>query len=49
MRDWKEGVVIRGLEMLSGRGKKENAKEAQVVAETDPDGLALATIGTTTS
>ena len=25
--------------MLSGRGKKEYAKEAQVVAEAGPDGL----------
>jgi hypothetical protein len=31
--------VIGGLEMLSGRGKKEYAKEAQAVAETGPDGL----------
>jgi hypothetical protein len=34
-----DGVVIGGLEMLSGRGKKEYAKEAQAVAETGPDGL----------
>ena len=27
--------------MLSGRGKKEYAKEAQAVAETGPDGLPL--------
>ena len=31
--------MIGGLEMLSGRGKKEYAKEAQAVAETGPDGL----------
>jgi hypothetical protein len=28
--------------MLSGRGKKEYAKEAQVVAEAGPDGLPTA-------
>jgi hypothetical protein len=31
--------VIGGLEMLSGRGKKDSAKEAQAVAETGPDEL----------
>jgi hypothetical protein len=31
--------VIGGLEMLSGRGKKEYAKEAQAVAATGEDGL----------
>ena len=39
MRHWKTEVVTNGLEMLSGRGKKEYAKEAQVVAEAGPDGL----------
>ena len=34
--------MIGGLEMLSGRGKKEYAKEAQAVAETGPDGLPVA-------
>ena len=29
---------MASLEMLSGRGKKEYAKEAQAVAETGPDG-----------
>ena len=29
----KTEVVVAALEMLSGRGKKENAKEAQAVAE----------------
>ena len=33
VRHWKTEVVANGLEMLSGRGKKEYAKEAQVVAE----------------
>jgi single-stranded DNA-binding protein len=28
VRHWKTEVVIGGLEMLSGRGKKEYAKEA---------------------
>jgi len=31
--------VIGNLEMLSGRGKKEYAKEAQAVAATGEDGL----------
>jgi hypothetical protein len=39
MRHWKTEIVIGGLEMLSGRGKKEYAKEAQAVASTGPDGL----------
>jgi single-strand DNA-binding protein len=42
VRHWKTEVVIGGLEMLSGRGKKEYAKEAQAVAETAPDGLPAA-------
>ena len=39
LRHWKTEVVIGNLEMLSGRGKKEYAKEAQAVAETGADGL----------
>ena len=39
VRHWKTEVVANGLEMLSGRGKKEYAKEAQVVAEAGPDGM----------
>ena len=39
MRHWKTEVVINQLEMLSGRGKKEYAKEAQTIAESGPDGL----------
>jgi single-stranded DNA-binding protein len=39
LRHWKTEVVIGGLEMLSGRGKKEYAKEAQAVAATGEDGL----------
>ena len=39
MRHWKTEVVIASLEMLSGRGKKEYAKEAQAVAATGEDGL----------
>ena len=35
-RHWKTEVVVSSLEMLSGRSKKEYAKEAQGVAE-DPD------------
>ena len=38
MRHWKTEVVINQLEMLSGRGKKEYAKEAQTIAEAGPDG-----------
>lgn len=38
VRHWKTEVVVNTLEMLSGRGKKEYAKEAQTVAGTDaPD------------
>jgi len=36
-RHWKTEVVVASLEMLSGRSKKEYAKEAQAVAEA-PDG-----------
>jgi single-strand DNA-binding protein len=32
-RHWKTEVVVSSLEMLSGRGKKEYAKEAQAVAD----------------
>ena len=39
MRHWKTEIVIGNLEMLSGRGKKEYAKEAQAVAATGEDGL----------
>ena len=41
-RHWKTEVVAASLEMLSGRGKKEYAKEAQVVPEAGPDGLPAA-------
>jgi single-strand DNA-binding protein len=47
IRHWKTEVVIGGLEMLSGRGKKEYAKEAQAVAETGPDGLPVAAMAPT--
>ena len=36
-RHWKTEVVVASLEMLSGRSKKEYAKEAQAVADA-PDG-----------
>ena len=39
VRHWKTEVVANGLEMLSGGGKKEYAKEAQVVAEADGNGV----------
>ena len=32
-RHWKTEVVTNSLEMLSGRGKKEYAKEAQAVQD----------------
>ena len=34
-RHWKTEVVVATLEMLSGRSKKEYAKEAQAAAEGD--------------
>jgi single-strand DNA-binding protein len=40
VRHWKTEVVINQLEMLSGRGKKEAAKELQSVAEAADDGRA---------
>ena len=45
VRHWKTEVVAASLEMLSGRGKKEYAKEAQVVAEAGPDGMSASTNG----
>jgi len=39
--------VIANLEMLSGRGKKEYAKEAQAVAATGEDGLPASIAGET--
>jgi single-strand DNA-binding protein len=38
IRHWKTEVVINQLEMLSGRGKKEAAKELQAVVEGGSDG-----------
>ena len=38
IRHWKTEVVINQLEMLSGRGKKEAAKELQAVVESGSDG-----------
>jgi single-strand DNA-binding protein len=43
-RHWKTEVVVASLEMLSGRSKKDYAKEAQAVAEA-PDGAPVATNG----
>ena len=34
-RHWKTEIVVNSLEMLSGRGKKEYAKEAQAAAGDD--------------
>jgi single-strand DNA-binding protein len=39
IRHWKTEVVAAGLEMLSGRGKKEYAKEVQSAAE-EPEAAA---------
>ena len=51
VRHWKTEVVAANLEMLSGRGKKDYAKEAQIVAEAGPDGMPAtdATNGVATS
>ena len=38
LRHWKTEVVANSLEMLSGRGKKEYAKEIQTVAAEAADG-----------
>ena len=39
VRHWKTEVVVNSLEMLSGRGKKEYAREAQgVAAESSANG-----------
>ena len=38
VRHWKTEVVVKQLEMLSGRGKKEYAKEAQTIARLGPTG-----------
>jgi single-strand DNA-binding protein len=46
VRHWKTEVVVNQLEMLSGRGKKEAAKELQTVAETSSDGQPPAGNGT---
>jgi single-strand DNA-binding protein len=43
-RHWKTEVVVASLEMLSGRSKKEYAKEAQAVAEGE-EADAAASIG----
>jgi single-strand DNA-binding protein len=37
LRHWKTEVVVASLEMLSGRSKKEYAKEAQAAAEAPDD------------
>jgi hypothetical protein len=41
----KTELVIAELEVLSGRGKKEYAKEAQTVAATGPEGLPADAVG----
>lgn len=40
IRHWKTEVVAAGLEMLSGRGKKEYAKEVQSAASEESDAAA---------
>jgi single-strand DNA-binding protein len=44
IRHWKTEVVAAGLEMLSGRGKKEYAKEVQAAAE-EPEAAAAGANG----
>jgi single-strand DNA-binding protein len=45
VRHWKTEIVVLALEMLSGRGKKEYAREAQAAAEPQPAAPAAATSG----
>jgi len=45
IRHWKTEVVAAGLEMLSGRGKKEYAKEVQSAAADDSETAAAGTNG----
>jgi single-strand DNA-binding protein len=48
-RHWRTEVVVSQLEMLSGRAKKEYAREAQAVAAAPVDGEAPAPAGGTGS
>jgi single-strand DNA-binding protein len=41
VRHWKTEVVANGLEMLSGRGKKEYAKEVQTAVEAEAGDTAV--------
>lgn len=45
IRHWKTEVVAAGLEMLSGRGKKEYAKEVQAVAAEESEAAGSGTDG----
>jgi single-strand DNA-binding protein len=45
VRHWKTEVVAAGLEMLSGRGKKEYAKEVQSATADASDAVAPSTNG----
>ena len=45
IRHWKTEVVAAGLEMLSGRGKKEYAKEVQSAATDESEAAPGATNG----
>ena len=47
-RHWKTEVVVASLEMLSGRSKKEYAKEAEAVAGAPDAPAALASNGAAT-
>jgi len=42
LRHWKTEVVTNSLEMLSGRGKKEYAKEVQTAVADEPEASAAA-------
>lgn len=45
VRHWKTEIVVLALEMLSGRGKKEYAREAQAAAAPQAEAPAAATSG----
>jgi single-strand DNA-binding protein len=45
VRHWKTEIVVLALEMLSGRGKKEYAREAQAAAEPQAAAPAATTSG----
>jgi hypothetical protein len=48
-RHWKTEVVVGSLEMLSGRSKKEYAREAEAVANAPADSAPVAANGAATN